>query len=331
MSSFPVPVSPRTRTVESVGATRSTCASTASKAGLPPIICSNLRSFESNSLYSICCKAPTEPPGKSVELRFPSAQLLMAARTLSSRISSSNGFDRNSTAPARKACSRIFSSPCPVINMMGMLQCSAFSLACSSRPDIPGIRISAMTHPVCCLWSKARKSSAEAKSCAGRPISFMRPRRALRIDSSSSTMTTIFVFSAVAMIQSYRDCTSGAIMPWYNAVAEPILRAYTMLTGGFHGLRCDLWWSLLAQRKIELFSHSYQISQRVSVHLLHHSAAMHLDGDFSRAQFSGDLLVEHARDYERHNFALAGRQTSVAASQFRSQTLLFTPGAVAIE
>src|SRR6202035_3515833 len=63
MSSLPVPVSPRIRTVESVGATRSTCASTLSKAGLLPIICSNLRAFKSRSPYPICCKASTEPPG----------------------------------------------------------------------------------------------------------------------------------------------------------------------------------------------------------------------------------------------------------------------------
>src|SRR5580692_2809811 len=44
MSSLPVPVSPRTNTVESVEATRSTCSSTASSAGLLPMICSNLRS-----------------------------------------------------------------------------------------------------------------------------------------------------------------------------------------------------------------------------------------------------------------------------------------------
>src|ERR1700747_1922272 len=44
ISSFPVPVSPRTRTVESVGATRSTFARTAFNAGLSPTICSMLRS-----------------------------------------------------------------------------------------------------------------------------------------------------------------------------------------------------------------------------------------------------------------------------------------------
>src|SRR5882762_1948147 len=47
ISSLPVPVSPWTRTVESVGATRSTCSSTDSRAGLLPMICSNLRGLAS--------------------------------------------------------------------------------------------------------------------------------------------------------------------------------------------------------------------------------------------------------------------------------------------
>src|SRR5580704_17888546 len=57
ISSLPVPVSPWIKTVESVGATRSTCSSTDSRAGLLPIICSNLRS---QSLQLSLWKAPTE-------------------------------------------------------------------------------------------------------------------------------------------------------------------------------------------------------------------------------------------------------------------------------
>src|SRR5438270_3144930 len=48
------------RTVEPVGATRSTCSRTASRAALLPMICSNLRSFQSLLLYPNCCEAPTE-------------------------------------------------------------------------------------------------------------------------------------------------------------------------------------------------------------------------------------------------------------------------------
>src|SRR6266851_5718915 len=60
MSSLPVPVSPWISTVESVGETRSTCSSTASRAGLLPTSCSNLRSSRSLTSGSIFATAPTE-------------------------------------------------------------------------------------------------------------------------------------------------------------------------------------------------------------------------------------------------------------------------------
>src|ERR1700761_7087441 len=104
-----------------------------------------------------------------------------------------------------------------------------------------------------------------------------------------------------------------------------------MLTDGFLRCGCDSRRPLLARRKVDLLCHSHQVSERVSAHLLHHPAPMHLDGDFTRPQFRGDLLVEHAGDYEGHDFALACSQTFVAASQFRNQTLLSTPGSIAIE
>src|SRR3984957_14642019 len=60
MSSLPVPVSPSTRTVEPVGATRSTCSSTASRAELLPMICSNLRRLCTWSSDPDLPKASTE-------------------------------------------------------------------------------------------------------------------------------------------------------------------------------------------------------------------------------------------------------------------------------
>src|SRR6266404_2997617 len=89
----------------------------------------------------------------------------------------------------------IFSSPCAVIKMIGILQRSAFRCACSSRPDIPGIRISAIKQPAWRCWPDFRNSSADANACAGKPTDFSRPCNALRIKSSSSTIATIFDFS----------------------------------------------------------------------------------------------------------------------------------------
>src|ERR1700733_10825117 len=51
MSSFPVPVSPSTRTVEHVGATCSTCSRTDTRAALLPMIRSNRRSAWSSVGY----------------------------------------------------------------------------------------------------------------------------------------------------------------------------------------------------------------------------------------------------------------------------------------
>src|SRR5580704_4849896 len=60
INSLPVPVSPWIRTVESVGATRSTCWSTDSRAGLLPITCSNLRPLDPCSPLPNLWKVPTD-------------------------------------------------------------------------------------------------------------------------------------------------------------------------------------------------------------------------------------------------------------------------------
>src|SRR6266436_9380251 len=59
MSSFPVPVSPSMRTVESVGATCSTWSRTHSRAALLPMIRSNLRSAWSPAGYITFAKSAT--------------------------------------------------------------------------------------------------------------------------------------------------------------------------------------------------------------------------------------------------------------------------------
>src|SRR5215813_7702602 len=56
---------------------------------------------------------------------------------------------------------------------------------------MPGIRISAIRHPVRDCCPESRNSSADAKTRAGIPAIFMRPCKASRMDSSSSTIETI--------------------------------------------------------------------------------------------------------------------------------------------
>src|SRR5580704_19748914 len=68
INSFPVPVSPRTKTVESVIATRSTSARTNSRAGLLPMISSNPFSAQpcsiDETLLTFSIKTPERLPQK---------------------------------------------------------------------------------------------------------------------------------------------------------------------------------------------------------------------------------------------------------------------------
>src|SRR5258708_13106240 len=70
------------------------------------------KSFESSHRGPPCVRVPASVLD----------QLSKAARTLSSTTSSSNGFAMTSTAPARNACIRIFSSPSPVMHIVALLQ-----------------------------------------------------------------------------------------------------------------------------------------------------------------------------------------------------------------
>src|SRR4029077_11681415 len=158
--------------------------------------------------------AHRKPPGNP-RARYQ-AQSSRAARTFSSRTSSSNALASSSTARALSACIRIFVSPCAVMKMVGILQCSALSLAWSSRPDIPGIRISAIRHAVCWCWPDLRNSSADANASDDNPTDLSMLCNALRINSSSSTIAISFAFVWVAMVTTYRSVDHGAIMLWYE-------------------------------------------------------------------------------------------------------------------
>src|SRR5258708_6576103 len=59
------------------------------------------------------------------------------------------------------------------MKMVGILQCSAFSLACNSRPDMPGMRISAIRHAVWCCWPEFRNSSADSARHRRRVLVFL--------------------------------------------------------------------------------------------------------------------------------------------------------------
>ena len=77
-----------------------------------------------------------------------------------------------------------------VMKMMAILIRSRFSFDWRSRPDIPGMRMSVMKHAVRCCSPEFRNSSADANVKAWSPASLITPCRALRINSSTSAITT---------------------------------------------------------------------------------------------------------------------------------------------
>src|SRR5271170_7563337 len=74
------------------------------------------------------------------------------------------------------------------MKMIGTSHSSSLSLACSSSPDIFGIRMSALTHAARRCKSDPRNSSADPKRLASSPADSTKSCRESCIDSSSSMM-----------------------------------------------------------------------------------------------------------------------------------------------
>src|SRR5258708_24651586 len=85
------------------------------------------------------------------------------------------------------------------MKMIGIRHRSALSLACNSKPDMPGIRISTIRHAISGNWPDFNKSSADPNETAPKPEAFRRRCNAPRTNSSSST-TAIKFFLAMALI-----------------------------------------------------------------------------------------------------------------------------------
>ena len=68
-----------------------------------------------------------------------------------------------------------------------------------------------------------------------------------------------------------------------------------------------------------------QLGQALSLHLLHHHAAMGLDGPLGRSQRVADLLVEFAANDQFENLPLARRQRREASANAVQGALLIAP------
>src|SRR5258707_11335577 len=84
-------------------------------------------------------------------------------------------------------------------------------------------------------------------------------------------------------------------------------------------------------RKLQFRRHSNQFCQGFVPHFPHHVAAMNLDGDLADPELKSDLLIEHTRNHQAHDFALARAQGLVTFSQPGIVTLLAAPDSVAIQ
>src|SRR6202034_689964 len=63
--------------------------------------------------------------------------------------------------------------------------------------------------------------------------------------------------------------------------------------------------------------------QRLSLHFLHYASPVDFHCSFTGPEFRWNLLVEHPRDDQTHDFMLAGAQRAIALPQFSELLLLF--------
>ena len=130
-SSLPVPVSPVTSTPSGACAKRPMARNSACIAGVSPT---------SPSVAAICAAgtasaAPVATPRRA----RTGASACSASATAASR---SNGLERNSCAPPRKAPAVLAISVYALITITGSCGCRALSASNSTRPSSPGIRTS---------------------------------------------------------------------------------------------------------------------------------------------------------------------------------------------
>jgi len=182
-----------------------------------------------------------------------------------------------------------------VIKTIGMRDPSAFSFACSSRPDIPGIRMSATRKVVWCRWSASRNSSADPKHRADSPADSIRSLTALWTDRSSSTIATTceILLLVIARICSTRR--ADTITHWVRPIG---LWLHGIRQQWGVGLSPDIVAAQCGRPSLlgcfQPVRHSDQSSQRVGLQFCHHVAAMNFHRVFARAELRGYLFIEQA-------------------------------------
>src|ERR1700727_382806 len=195
--------------------------------------------------------------------------------------------------------------------MMGRLHSSSFSLACNSRPDIFGMRMSTIKHAAVQCKSDLRNSSADPKLRAASPAASKRSRRESCIASSSSMMAINLEVWSGGMPESSVMALLEQSIFWRAKLDFSRLDRYfrwigdAMLTGGTQRLS-----------RPELVCHPDKLRQGFRLHLFHDLAAIHFDGRFAGTEFRCSLLVKHSGDDQFHYFAFTNAESFTTMSQF---------------
>src|SRR5689334_24726 len=127
-----------------------------------------------------------------------------AAFTALSRISSSNGFSKNSSAPDFIAWTANGTSACPVITITGRRTRISFSRFSRSMPERSGMRTSVMTQPVVTSLIRCRKDVALSYVSTDNPALLRRKLSDSRTAWSSSMTCTTESFCIVHVLLADR-------------------------------------------------------------------------------------------------------------------------------
>src|ERR1700723_2634689 len=204
------------------------------------------------------------------------------------------------------------------MKMIGIAHRSVLSLACRSRPDMPGMRTSAIRQAISESRPEFSKSSADSNEIAPNPEALSRRRRASRSKSSSSTTATKFALSTLLISDTNLSPPSkNAIMISYS----PVIYRDTYSRGEQNFVPSGTGAAVKVQAlsvcgRFQSFRHAAQFSGRTRVHLMHYASPMDGGGNFARPEHRGDLLSLHTRNYEVHHFTLARSQAFVPFLQF---------------
>src|ERR1700730_18556606 len=196
------------------------------------------------------------------------------------------------------------------MKMIGIAHLLVLSLACSSRPDMPGMRTSAIRQAISESRPEFSKSSADSNEIAPNPEALSRRRSASRLRSAASTTATKFALLTLLISDTNQSPPSkNAIMISYSPViyGDTYSREEQTFVPRGTGAAVEVQ-ALSVCGRVQSFRHAAQFSGRTRVHLMHYASPMYRGGNFARHEHLGYLISLHTRNSEVHHFTLARSQ-----------------------